>query len=149
MFIQIEIPSIVKLRERLRKLVSDRDAAEMNYQKASRVLSQPVTNSQVGTTKIESLREELDQAIIKMEQCRVGNVLLLLFLTIMKVKTAVLAFVIMVMGLQAHCTVTVELNLRIIYLSSLSFSKFTQLYTCFAKLSISLKGYVSPVYFNY
>ena len=62
----------MKMRERLKKFVSDSNAAEQNYHKMNRTSTfQTSTNSQGGATKSEALKEEWDQANLRMEQCRV------------------------------------------------------------------------------
>jgi len=66
--LQTEIPKVLKHRERLKRLVSDRNVADQNYNKSTRTSSlQSSLNSQVGATK-----DELDQANLRMEQCRVS-----------------------------------------------------------------------------
>nr|CAB3222840.1 rho GTPase-activating protein 17 [Phallusia mammillata] len=68
--VETEIPSLYKLRERLRKLVLDRDGANQNYNKAYKLQFNPGVNLQQTTAKADALKEELDQATQRMEQSK-------------------------------------------------------------------------------
>jgi len=72
--LQTEIPAIVKQREKLKKLVLDRDNAQQNHVKATKAQQAPNANPQQASAKVESTREEYDQAVTRMEQCKVVTV---------------------------------------------------------------------------
>ena len=69
---QTEIPAIMKQREKLKRLVLDRDNANQNYVKATKAQNAPNANLQQAAAKVESTREEYDQAVTRMEQCKVS-----------------------------------------------------------------------------
>lgn len=76
-----DIPNITKLRKNLSKLTLDYDSAKTRYQAASRHSAQaPNAN-----TKIDGLREECEDALLKMEQCR--DALALEFYTLLTKET--------------------------------------------------------------
>ncbi|KFO95554.1 Rho GTPase-activating protein 17, partial [Calypte anna] len=62
-----EIPNIQKQRKQLAKLVLDWDSARGRYNQAHKTSG---TNFQVHPSKIESLKEEMDEAGNKVEQCK-------------------------------------------------------------------------------
>ncbi|NWI12197.1 RHG17 protein, partial [Crypturellus soui] len=62
-----EIPNIQKQRKQLAKLVLDWDSARARYNQAHKTSG---TNFQVHPSKIESLKEEMDEAGNKVEQCK-------------------------------------------------------------------------------
>uniref|UniRef100_A0A8C3N8D8 Rho GTPase-activating protein 17 n=1 Tax=Geospiza parvula TaxID=87175 RepID=A0A8C3N8D8_GEOPR len=64
---ETEIPNIQKQRKQLAKLVLDWDSARGRYNQAHKTSG---TNFQVHPSKIESLKEEMDEAGNKVEQCK-------------------------------------------------------------------------------
>ncbi|XP_025959732.1 rho GTPase-activating protein 17 isoform X7 [Dromaius novaehollandiae] len=62
-----DIPNIQKQRKQLAKLVLDWDSARARYNQAHKTSG---TNFQVHPSKIESLKEEMDEAGNKVEQCK-------------------------------------------------------------------------------
>ncbi|KFQ24793.1 Rho GTPase-activating protein 17, partial [Mesitornis unicolor] len=64
---ETEIPNILKQRKQLAKLVLDWDSARGRYNQAHKTSG---TNFQVHPSKIESLKEEMDEAGNKVEQCK-------------------------------------------------------------------------------
>nr|XP_009858035.1 rho GTPase-activating protein 17 isoform X1 [Ciona intestinalis] len=68
--VESEIPSIMKQRERLKKLVLDRDGAYQNWNKVHKSQFTPGANLQQITAKSEILKDEYDQAVIRMEQSK-------------------------------------------------------------------------------
>ncbi|XP_019397390.1 PREDICTED: rho GTPase-activating protein 17 isoform X5 [Crocodylus porosus] len=62
-----EIPNIQKLRKQLAKLVLDWDSARARYNQVHKTSG---TNFQVHPSKIDSLKEEMDEAGNKVEQCK-------------------------------------------------------------------------------
>lgn len=72
---QTDIPAIQKQREKLKRLVLDRDASQQNYTKAQKALNGPGPNPPQAAANVETLREKYDQAVTRMEQCKVGHVL--------------------------------------------------------------------------
>ncbi|NXN95439.1 RHG17 protein, partial [Rhinopomastus cyanomelas] len=64
---EVEIPNIQKQRKQLAKLVLDWDSARGRYNQAHKTSG---TNFQVHPSKIESLKEEMDEAGNKVEQCK-------------------------------------------------------------------------------
>uniref|UniRef100_A0A8C0FKM6 Rho GTPase-activating protein 17 n=1 Tax=Bubo bubo TaxID=30461 RepID=A0A8C0FKM6_BUBBB len=64
---ETEIPNIQKQRKQLSKLVLDWDSARGRYNQAHKTSG---TNFQVHPSKIESLKEEMDEAGNKVEQCK-------------------------------------------------------------------------------
>jgi len=59
------------MRERLKRLVLDRDNAAQNSSKAYKAQFTPGINLQQTAAKADLLKEELDQATSRMEQCKV------------------------------------------------------------------------------
>ena len=68
---QTEIPAILKQREKLKRLVLDRDNANQNYLKANKAQYAQGGNPQQTAAKLEATKEEYDQAVMRMEQCKV------------------------------------------------------------------------------
>ncbi|KFW92372.1 Rho GTPase-activating protein 17, partial [Phalacrocorax carbo] len=64
---EVKIPNIQKQRKQLAKLVLDWDSARGRYNQAHKTSG---TNFQVHPSKIESLKEEMDEAGNKVEQCK-------------------------------------------------------------------------------
>ncbi|XP_075574663.1 rho GTPase-activating protein 17 isoform X3 [Pelecanus crispus] len=64
---ETEIPNIQKQRKQLAKLVLDWDSARGRYNQAHKTSG---TNFQVHPSKIDSLKEEMDEAGNKVEQCK-------------------------------------------------------------------------------
>ncbi|XP_006027191.1 rho GTPase-activating protein 17 isoform X6 [Alligator sinensis] len=64
---EAEIPNIQKLRKQLAKLVLDWDSARARYNQVHKTSG---TNFQVHPSKIDSLKEEMDEAGNKVEQCK-------------------------------------------------------------------------------
>uniref|UniRef100_A0A8C0FI22 Rho GTPase-activating protein 17 n=1 Tax=Bubo bubo TaxID=30461 RepID=A0A8C0FI22_BUBBB len=64
---EVKIPNIQKQRKQLSKLVLDWDSARGRYNQAHKTSG---TNFQVHPSKIESLKEEMDEAGNKVEQCK-------------------------------------------------------------------------------
>ncbi|NXA38310.1 RHG17 protein, partial [Eudromia elegans] len=64
---EVKIPNIQKQRKQLAKLVLDWDSARARYNQAHKTSG---TNFQVHPSKIESLKEEMDEAGNKVEQCK-------------------------------------------------------------------------------
>ncbi|XP_062359986.1 rho GTPase-activating protein 17 isoform X3 [Cinclus cinclus] len=64
---ETEIPNIQKQRKQLAKLVLDWDSARGRYNQAHKTSG---TNFQVHPSKVESLKEEMDEAGNKVEQCK-------------------------------------------------------------------------------
>ncbi|XP_034247836.1 rho GTPase-activating protein 44-like isoform X2 [Thrips palmi] len=60
-----EVPNIQKLKRNLAKLILDMDSARTRYQTAVKHSA-----NQAGTSKVDSIREELEDAELKVEQCR-------------------------------------------------------------------------------
>ncbi|KAJ1527681.1 hypothetical protein ONE63_007640 [Megalurothrips usitatus] len=60
-----EVPNIQKLKRNLAKLILDMDSARTRYQTAVKH-----NTSQAGASKVDSIREELEDAELKVEQCR-------------------------------------------------------------------------------
>lgn len=60
------------MRERLKRLVLDRDNASQTWSKAYKAQYNPGANIPQMAAKADALREELDAAITRMEQCKVG-----------------------------------------------------------------------------
>ncbi|KAK2585850.1 hypothetical protein KPH14_010444 [Odynerus spinipes] len=59
-----DIPNILKHKRNLARLILDMDSARTRYQQASK------HNAGTGATKADSLREDLEEAEYKVEQCR-------------------------------------------------------------------------------
>ncbi|XP_048721745.1 rho GTPase-activating protein 17 isoform X5 [Caretta caretta] len=64
---EAEIPNIQKQRKQLAKLVLDWDSARARYSQACKTSG---TNFQMHPSKIDSLKEEMDEAGNKVEQCK-------------------------------------------------------------------------------
>uniref|UniRef100_A0A452IZY8 Rho GTPase-activating protein 17 n=1 Tax=Gopherus agassizii TaxID=38772 RepID=A0A452IZY8_9SAUR len=64
---EAEIPNIQKQRKQLAKLVLDWDSAKARYSQACKTSG---TNFQMHPSKIDSLKEEMDEAGNKVEQCK-------------------------------------------------------------------------------
>uniref|UniRef100_A0A8B9CTZ6 Rho GTPase-activating protein 17 n=1 Tax=Anser brachyrhynchus TaxID=132585 RepID=A0A8B9CTZ6_9AVES len=64
---EMEIPNIQKQRKQLAKLVLDWDSARGRYNQAHKTSG---TNFQMHPSKIDSLKEEMDEAGNKVEQCK-------------------------------------------------------------------------------
>eukprot|EP00076_Gallus_gallus_P010721 XP_004945316.1 rho GTPase-activating protein 17 isoform X4 [Gallus gallus] len=64
---EVEIPNIQKQRKQLAKLVLDWDSARGRYNQAHKTSG---TNFQMHPSKIDSLKEEMDEAGNKVEQCK-------------------------------------------------------------------------------
>jgi len=67
--VEVDIPAILKLRERLKRLVLDRDNAAQNVRKF-KTQSAPHYNQQQASVKLEQFQDELDLATTRMEQCK-------------------------------------------------------------------------------
>ena len=61
----------MKQREKLKRLVLDRDNAQQNFHKAQKAQNLPNANPTQASAKVEATREEYDQATYRMEQCKV------------------------------------------------------------------------------
>ncbi|XP_030646688.1 rho GTPase-activating protein 17b [Chanos chanos] len=66
---EVEIPNILKQRKQLAKLVLDYDSAKARYQQAAKSVH-GATNFQAMTAKVDSLKEEMDEALTKVEMCK-------------------------------------------------------------------------------
>ncbi|KAA0706019.1 Rho GTPase-activating protein 17 [Triplophysa tibetana] len=66
---EMDIPNILKQRKHLAKLVLDYDSAKARYIQATRAFPS-ATNAQAMAAKAEMLKEEMDEAQNKMEQCK-------------------------------------------------------------------------------
>uniref|UniRef100_A0A8C4F6V5 Rho GTPase activating protein 17b n=1 Tax=Dicentrarchus labrax TaxID=13489 RepID=A0A8C4F6V5_DICLA len=66
---EIEIPNILKQRKQLAKLVLDYDSAKTRYYQAAK------SNNQAMAAKADSLKDEMDEALNKVEICKVDFVL--------------------------------------------------------------------------
>ncbi|CAH2307487.1 rho GTPase-activating 17 isoform X1 [Pelobates cultripes] len=64
---EVDIPNIQKQRKQLAKLVLDWDSARTRYHQAQKSLG---TNFQMQPGKLDSLKEEVDEAANKVEQCK-------------------------------------------------------------------------------
>uniref|UniRef100_A0A8C9W942 Rho GTPase-activating protein 44 n=1 Tax=Scleropages formosus TaxID=113540 RepID=A0A8C9W942_SCLFO len=69
MLAEVEIPNIQKQRKHLAKLVLDMDSARTRLQQSSKT-SGLSSNPQLGGTKADALREEMEEAANRMEICR-------------------------------------------------------------------------------
>ncbi|KAM4024582.1 LOW QUALITY PROTEIN: rho GTPase-activating protein 17-like [Anomaloglossus baeobatrachus] len=67
MLTEVDIPNIQKQRKQLAKLVLDMDSARGRYNQAQKSSS---TNFQMQPGKLDSLREEMEEAENKVEQCK-------------------------------------------------------------------------------
>ncbi|TRY83996.1 hypothetical protein DNTS_009944 [Danionella cerebrum] len=66
---EVEIPNILKQRRQLAKLVLDYDSARARWLQATKSIISG-TNTQALTAKADSLKEEVDEAMNKMELCK-------------------------------------------------------------------------------
>ncbi|XP_066546415.1 rho GTPase-activating protein 17 isoform X2 [Amia ocellicauda] len=66
---EVEIPNILKQRKQLAKLVLDYDSAKARWAQATKSIVSG-TNFQTLTAKADSLKEEVDEAMNKMELCK-------------------------------------------------------------------------------
>uniref|UniRef100_A0AAR2JF38 Rho GTPase activating protein 17a n=1 Tax=Pygocentrus nattereri TaxID=42514 RepID=A0AAR2JF38_PYGNA len=67
---EVNIPNILKQRRQLAKLVLDYDSARARWLQATKSIISG-TNTQALTAKADSLKEEMDEAMNKMELCKV------------------------------------------------------------------------------
>lgn len=68
--VETDIPNIQKLRERLKRLVLDRDNAHQAWQKAYKAQYHPGANIPQMSVKADAMKDELDAAISRMELCK-------------------------------------------------------------------------------
>ncbi|KAG7222840.1 hypothetical protein INR49_016050, partial [Caranx melampygus] len=61
---EVEIPNIMKQRKQLAKLVLDYDSAKTRWFQAAK------SNNQAMAAKVDSLKDEMDEALNKVEQCK-------------------------------------------------------------------------------
>ncbi|KAM4535911.1 rho GTPase-activating protein 17b isoform 3-T3 [Fundulus diaphanus] len=61
---EVEIPNILKQRKQLAKLVLDYDSAKTRWYQATK------SNNQAMTSKVDSLKDEMDEALNKVEICK-------------------------------------------------------------------------------
>uniref|UniRef100_A0A3Q2R1T3 Rho GTPase activating protein 17b n=1 Tax=Fundulus heteroclitus TaxID=8078 RepID=A0A3Q2R1T3_FUNHE len=61
---EVEIPNILKQRKQLAKLVLDYDSAKTRWFQATK------SNNQAMTSKVDSLKDEMDEALNKVEICK-------------------------------------------------------------------------------
>ncbi|XP_061741221.1 rho GTPase-activating protein 17b isoform X2 [Nerophis ophidion] len=61
---EVEIPNILKQRKQLAKLVLDYDSAKTRWYQATK------SNNQTMATKVDSLKDEMDEALNKVEICK-------------------------------------------------------------------------------
>lgn len=66
---EVDIPNIIKQRKQLAKLVLDYDSAKTRYYQAKKATNTG-TNAQAMAVKVDSLREEMDEAHSKVEMCK-------------------------------------------------------------------------------
>ncbi|XP_072524285.1 rho GTPase-activating protein 17a isoform X2 [Salminus brasiliensis] len=66
---EVDIPNILKQRRQLAKLVLDYDSARARWLQATKSIISG-TNTQALTAKADSLKEEMDEAMNKMELCK-------------------------------------------------------------------------------
>ncbi|MCJ8738461.1 hypothetical protein PDJAM_G00036050 [Pangasius djambal] len=66
---EVDIPNILKQRRQLAKLVLDYDSARTRWLQATKSIISG-TNTQALTAKADSLKEEMDEAMNKMELCK-------------------------------------------------------------------------------
>lgn len=66
---EVDIPNILKQRRYLAKLVLDFDSAKARYQQATKVFPS-AANAQAMAAKVDTLKEEMDEAQNKMEICK-------------------------------------------------------------------------------
>ncbi|XP_029102670.1 rho GTPase-activating protein 17a isoform X2 [Scleropages formosus] len=66
---EVEIPNILKHRKQLAKLVLDYDSAKARWLQATKSIISG-TNTQALTAKADSLKEEVDEALNKVELCK-------------------------------------------------------------------------------
>ncbi|XP_016343704.1 rho GTPase-activating protein 17-like isoform X1 [Sinocyclocheilus anshuiensis] len=66
---EVDIPNILKQRKHLAKLVLDFDSAKARYQQATKAFP-TAANAQAMAAKVDTLKEEMDEAQNKMEICK-------------------------------------------------------------------------------
>ncbi|XP_051570084.1 rho GTPase-activating protein 17-like isoform X3 [Myxocyprinus asiaticus] len=66
---EVDVPNLLKQRKNLAKLVLDYDSAKARYYQAAKVFPS-ATNAQAMAAKVDTLKEEMDDAQIKMEICK-------------------------------------------------------------------------------
>ncbi|XP_051987413.1 rho GTPase-activating protein 17b isoform X1 [Xyrauchen texanus] len=66
---EVDVPNLLKHRKNLAKLVLDYDSAKARYYQAAKVFPS-ATNAQAMAAKVDTLKEEMDDAQIKMEICK-------------------------------------------------------------------------------
>ncbi|XP_065109013.1 rho GTPase-activating protein 17b isoform X2 [Paramisgurnus dabryanus] len=66
---EVDIPNILKHRKHLAKLVLDYDSAKARYVQATRAFP-TAANAQAMATKVDTLKDEMDEAQNKMEMCK-------------------------------------------------------------------------------
>ncbi|XP_043091665.1 rho GTPase-activating protein 17b isoform X2 [Puntigrus tetrazona] len=66
---EVDIPNILKQRKHLAKLVLDFDSAKARYLQATKAFPS-ATNAQAMAAKVDTLKEEMDEAQNKMEICK-------------------------------------------------------------------------------
>ncbi|XP_055050701.2 rho GTPase-activating protein 17b isoform X1 [Misgurnus anguillicaudatus] len=66
---EVDIPNILKQRKHLAKLVLDYDSAKARYLQATRAYP-TAANAQAMATKVDTLKDEMDEAQNKMEMCK-------------------------------------------------------------------------------
>ncbi|XP_077067990.1 rho GTPase-activating protein 17b isoform X4 [Siphateles boraxobius] len=66
---EVDIPNILKQRKHLAKLVLDFDSAKARYHQATKVFPS-AANAQAMAAKVDTLKEEMDEAQNKMEMCK-------------------------------------------------------------------------------
>ncbi|XP_016098486.1 rho GTPase-activating protein 17-like isoform X2 [Sinocyclocheilus grahami] len=66
---EVDIPNILKHRKHLAKLVLDFDSAKARYQQATKAFP-TAANAQAMAAKVDTLKEEMDEAQNKMEICK-------------------------------------------------------------------------------
>uniref|UniRef100_A0A672MR07 Rho GTPase-activating protein 17-like n=1 Tax=Sinocyclocheilus grahami TaxID=75366 RepID=A0A672MR07_SINGR len=67
--LKVDIPNILKHRKHLAKLVLDFDSAKARYQQATKAFP-TAANAQAMAAKVDTLKEEMDEAQNKMEICK-------------------------------------------------------------------------------
>lgn len=68
--VETDIPNIQKVRDRLKKLVLDRDNAHSQWQKAHKAQYNPGVNIQQMSAKADSMKDDYDAATSRMEICK-------------------------------------------------------------------------------
>ncbi|XP_052359716.1 rho GTPase-activating protein 17-like [Oncorhynchus keta] len=67
---EVDIPNILRQRKQLAKLVLDYDSARARWLQASKSIHFS-TNYQATAAKVETLKDEMDEALNKVEMCKV------------------------------------------------------------------------------